>query len=425
MSVRPRRQVWPCYNGPKPARCHTVVIRRNHSPTRGRFVSVILPCRNEESAVGATVTAALAGLRSLRPQGYTGEVIVADNGSTDRSAAVARKAGARVVTEPVPGYGSAIKAGCRAARGNIFVLADADGTYPVNELGRLVGRLGNRDGLVLGSRMTGTMAAGAMPFFNRYIGNPFLTGLLNVFYGCRIGDTQSGMRAWTRTANAVMDTRSDGMEYASEMIIKAIAAHLPIEEVPISYNRRIGVSKLSPMRDAWRHILAILLYSPTYAFVVPGAAIALIGCIITAMLIPGPMTDAGRLLDTHTLVGGILLLSVGLNILLAGIITRLYTVRELGVPGGPLTGFLIREITVERMTAAGALMIAAALVFLGFIAVPWAASGFGALSRQREIFAAAGLFMIGSQIFVAGFQLSLFMRMGGSTAGKTGIVRTA
>ena len=230
-------------------------------------ISVIIPCLNEQEAVGKVVDQALDGIRKA---GRPGEVLVVDNGSTDASAAVATDTGRIVVSEGRRGYGSAYLAGLEAARGEYLVMADADDTYPLRELPAFVDRLESGDDLVIGSRFKGTIHGDAMPFLNRFVGNPVLTGMLNVLFGVKVSDAHCGMRALRRDALPVLDLHSTGMEFASEMVFKAYRRGLTVSEIPIDYYPRVGESKLNRFGDAWRHVRFMLLYSPSWLYLVPG-----------------------------------------------------------------------------------------------------------------------------------------------------------
>ncbi len=239
-------------------------------------ISVVMPCLNEEDSVGICVQKAWEGIRKT---GRTGEVIVADNGSTDGSVEVARAAGARIVHQPVRGYGNAYLAGFAEARGSIIVMGDADDSYDFTALQDLVAPIEQGHDYVLGSRLTGQIERGAMPWSHRYIGNPVLTSLLNVLFKLRVSDAHSGFRVFTRDALQQMDLQCEGMEFASEIVVKAARANLNVTEVPITYHPRIGESKLNSISDAWRHIRFLLLSSPTYLFLVPGLLLLFAGLV--------------------------------------------------------------------------------------------------------------------------------------------------
>ena len=238
-------------------------------------ISVVIPCLNEEEAVGAVVDQAWEGIRRSARRG---EVIVVDNASTDRSAEVAAEHGATVVREERPGYGSAYLAGLAVARGEYIVMGDADETYPIRDLAPFVDRLAEGDDLVMGSRFEGTIHGEAMPWLNRHVGNPILTGLLNVLFGVKISDAHCGMRAVRSDALPTLDLHSTGMEFASEMVFKAFRRKLRVSEIPIDYYPRVGESKLNRFGDAWRHVKFMLLYSPSWLYFVPGLILSCSAC---------------------------------------------------------------------------------------------------------------------------------------------------
>lgn len=287
-------------------------------------VSVVIPCLNEAGSIASVVAEAHAGLRSA---GLDGEVIVVDNASDDDSAALARQAGAIVLTEARRGYGSAYLAGLARARGRYVVMADADGTYPLDRLGDFVDRLRDGADLVLGSRFRGTIAAGAMPWSNRYLGNPVLTTMLNAFFRSGVSDAHCGLRAVRREALAPLQLSATGMEFASEMVIKAGKRRLRIDELAIDYRVRIGESKLSRFSDAWRHIRFMLVYSPAFLFVLPGGAAGFAG--LAGLIVLGSMPSLG---DSWTgvSVAFAMLTILGLGVIQLGVFARTYAVIYLG-----------------------------------------------------------------------------------------------
>ena len=296
------------------------------SPDSARVldVTVVIPCLNEAEGIVAVVKEAQEALRAA---GVDGEVIVVDNASDDDSAALARAAGATVVTEPRRGYGSAYLAGLASARGEYIVMADADGTYPLDRLGEFIERLRAGADMVLGSRFKGTIEPGAMPWPNRYLGNPLLTGMLNLLFRSGVSDAHCGLRAVRRDVVPDLQLSATGMEFASEMVIKAGKRHLRIDEVPIDYRVRIGESKLSRFSDAWRHVRFMLLYSPAFLFVLPGGLAAAAGLV--GLIVLGSMR---HLSDNWTGVSVMfaMLTILGLGVIQLGLFARTYAVIYLG-----------------------------------------------------------------------------------------------
>jgi glycosyltransferase involved in cell wall biosynthesis len=287
-------------------------------------VSVVIPCLNEAEGIAHVVAEARDALRAA---GLSGEIIVVDNASEDDSAALARDAGATVITESRRGYGSAYLAGLAAARGRYVVMADADGTYPLDRLGEFAQRLRDGADLVLGSRFKGEIEPGAMPWPNRYIGNPLLTGMLNLLFGSGVSDAHCGLRAIRRDVIPELQLSATGMEFASEMVIKAGKRRLRIDEVPIGYRVRIGDSKLSRFSDAWRHIRFMLVYSPAYLFLLPGGVAAVAGLV--GLVVLGSMR---KLSDNWTGVSVTfsMLTILGLGVIQLGLFARTYAVIYLG-----------------------------------------------------------------------------------------------
>jgi len=366
-------------------------------------ISVVIPCLNEEEAVGGVVDDALDGIRR---SGRAGEVIVVDNASTDASAAVAAQHGARVVAEPRRGYGSAYLAGLAAARGRYVVMADADATYPLRELGPFVDKLEQGDELVIGSRFKGTIHGGAMPFLNRFIGNPILTGMLNVLFGVKVSDAHCGMRAIRRDALPALELHATGMEFASEMVFKAYRRNLRVSEVPIDYFPRTGESKLKRFGDAWRHVRFMLLYSPSWLYLVPGSVLLLLGLTGMAILASGPVDVFGRTWQIHTMLGFVALTLIGAQVIQLGVFARTYARVGIG-EHDPLLDRLGRRLRLEHGLLGGGLLIVLALLGLGAIGAEWAAEGFGDLGRAYETALLATLLGLGIQVVFGAFFLAL------------------
>jgi glycosyltransferase involved in cell wall biosynthesis len=381
-------------------------------------ISVVIPCLNEEDAVGAVVDQAFEGIRA---SGRTGEVIVVDNNSTDGSAGVAAARGARVVEELRPGYGSAYLAGLAAANGDYIVMADADETYPIAELSPFVERLSGGDDLVMGSRFDGTIHGDAMPWLNRHVGNPILTGMLNLFFGVKISDAHCGMRAVRREALPVLDLHSTGMEFASEMVFKAYRRGLTVSELPIDYYPRVGESKLNRFGDAWRHVKFMLLYSPAWLYFVPGAALLLLGLAGTLALASGPVEVLGRTWQIHTLFACIAAVLLGTQILQMGLFSRTFARIHLG-ERDPRMERLARRLRLEHGILLGLGLSLAGAVIVGWILVLWAVDGFGSLSHEYATAIGFTLIALGMQVLLGSFFLSLIsIRTNDSSRSSVGV----
>jgi glycosyltransferase involved in cell wall biosynthesis len=366
-------------------------------------ISVIVPCLNEEDAVGSVVDRALEGIRRA---GRPGEVIVVDNGSTDTSVAVASAHGAFVVSEPRRGYGSAYLAGLAAARGEYVVMGDADDTYPMAELDRFVDKLEHGDDLVIGSRFDGTIHGDAMPFLNRFVGNPILTGMLNVLFGVKVSDAHCGMRAVRRQALPVLELHSTGMEFASEMVFKAYRRGLTVSEVPIDYYPRVGESKLNRFGDAWRHVRFMLLYSPSWLYLLPGSVMLLLGLIGMVVLATGPIDLLGRTWQIHTMLGFVAMTLIGAQVVQLGVFARTYARVRIG-ERDELLERLGRHLQLEHGILFGTALIVFAVGGLATIGVEWAVNGFGALSRAYETALCVTGLGLGVQIVFGAFFLAL------------------
>ena len=366
-------------------------------------ISVVIPCLNEEQAVGQVVDKAFEGIRR---SGRPGEVLVVDNGSSDSSAEVAAAHGATVVSEQRRGYGAAYLAGLEVARGEYVVMADADDTYPLDELAQFVDGLAGGEDLVIGSRFKGTIHGDAMPFLNRFVGNPILTGLLNVLFGVKVSDAHCGMRAVRRDALPVLDLHSTGMEFASEMVFKAYRRGLAVSELPIDYFPRVGESKLNRFGDAWRHVRFMLLYSPSWLYLVPGALLLLLGLAGMLVLAAGPIDVFGRSWQIHTMLGFVAMTLIGAQVIQLGVFARTYARVRIGERDALLER-LGRHLTLEHGLVAGGLLSLFAVVGLAYVAIEWANDGFGALGRAYETALLVTALGLGIEIVFGAFFLAL------------------
>ena len=365
------------------------------------LVSVVIPCLNEAENIQSCVTAALEALGRM---GVQGEVVVADNNSEDDSARLAEEAGARVVVERRRGYGSAYLAGFEASRGRYIVMADADLTYDFNEIPRFVAALEDGAEMVIGDRMD-NIQPGAMPWLHRYVGNPILTGLLNLFFRTGISDAHCGMRALRREVLARLDLRTTGMEFASEMVIRASKENLRIAEFPIEYHPRGGESKLSSFRDGWRHLRFLLVHSPNHLFIVPGAVLAGLGTVIVVFVGAG-LDFFGRAWGLHALIGGALLMIVGTQVLALGLCAHAYGTYFMGEQD-PWFDRMRARFRLEHGLLLGGLFALVGLVMGAVIVATWISHGFGSLSDEHLAVIAASLLIVGIQIFFSSFLLSI------------------
>jgi glycosyltransferase involved in cell wall biosynthesis len=363
-------------------------------------VSVVIPCLDEAETIAECVTSART---VLDENGLDGEVIVVDNGSTDSSGQLARAAGAIVVDEPRRGYGSAYLAGLAAAQGDYVVMLDADLTYDFREIPRFVQSLDEGAQLVVGNRMS-SIAPGAMPFLSR-LGNPLLSGFLNVLHRTNIRDVHCGMRALRRDVLPALNLRTVGMEFASEMVIRATRERLDVRELPIELHPRVGTSKLSPFRDGWRHLRVILVYNPTFLFLVPGAVMFLAGSLIT-LLVFVHVPLFGRNLYTHSLIVGCLLILLGVQAIGLGLTARafgVYFISEQDV----LFQRLRSRLRLEHGLALAALVAIGGLTLIGIVIGRWASTGFGVLREERLAILAATVVSVAAQIFFTSFLVSI------------------
>ena len=374
---------------------------RHQNGTGGPTVSVVIPCLNEAETIGTCVSAAW---RVLEENALDGEVIVADNGSTDGSAVLAEEAGALVVHEPRRGYGSAYRAGFAAARGTYIVMLDADLTYDVRDIPRFVAQLEAGGELVMGDRMD-NIKPGAMPWLHRYVGNPVLTGLLNLLFRTGVGDAHCGMRGIRRDRLSELGLRTTGMEFASEMVIRASQEKLDIRQFPIEYHPRGGESKLQSFRDGWRHLRFLLVHSPTHLFLLPGGGLILLGAVIQGVVFTETEVF-GRLWDLHTLITGSLLIIVGTQVVALGVCAHAYGTVFMN-DRDPWFDRLRARFRLEHGLLLGSLLTLAGLTSAGFILVEWIQGGFGDLSEERLAIAAVTLTTIGIQIFFSSFLVSI------------------
>jgi glycosyltransferase involved in cell wall biosynthesis len=369
-----------------------------------------MPCLDEAATVASCVRQAKEAIARL---GIRGEVVVADNGSTDGSRELASQAGARVVLAPERGYGSALLAGIRAAHGEYIVMGDADGTYDFASIDRFLERLRGGDELVMGNRFAGGVAPGAMPALHRWLGNPMLSWLGRLFFRVEIGDFHSGLRGFRRASVLGLGLRTTGMEFATEMVVKAALARLRISEVPVTLgpDARGRPPHLRTWRDGWRHLRFLLLYSPRWLFLYPGAALMLAGLAMCAWLLPGEQRVGPVRLDVHTLIYAATVVVLGYQSVIFAVFTKTFAISEGLLPPDPRLDRLYRYVRLETgLLVGGALLVGGLALALAAIGI-WGAQGFGSivdLSRTLRVVIVSSLVMaLGAQTIFASFFLSV------------------
>ena len=372
-------------------------------------VSVVLPCLNEAETLAACISKAQGSLARL---GTAGEVVVADNGSTDGSQRIAAELGARVIDVPVRGYGAALQAGIEAARGRYVVMADADDSYDLAGLEPFVAKLREGYDLVMGNRFAGGIAPGAMPPLHRYLGNPVLTTIGRLFFRSPIGDFHCGMRAFRREAVLGLGLRTTGMEFASEMVAKAALGRLRVTEVPTPLARdgRSRPPHLRSWRDGWRHLRFLLLYSPRYLFLLPGMLLALLGAAGVVVLSRAPVTVGGVTFDVSTLLFCAAATVLGAQLIFFWTFAEIFAMGEGLVPEDPRLVSAFRYITLEVGLAIGFAMFAAGFIGAVLAVLAWRAHGFGALNAvaaMRVVIPSVTLMILGAQGIMGSFFLSV------------------
>lgn len=367
------------------------------------LVSVIIPCMNEEKTIGSCIRKAWD---TLRQEGLEGEIIVSDN-STDNSRDIAIELGAKVVTPTNKGYGNAYMEGIRHTRGKYLLLSDADDTYDLREMPKFLKPLisGKAD-LVMGTRLKGDIKKNAMPWLHRYIGNPVLTGTLNELFKANISDAHCGMRAITKEAYDRLDMKSEGMEYASEMIIEAARKKLGIIEVPVSYYPRQGPSKLHSWGDGWRHLRFMMLYNPMPFFNIPGFLLFLLGIFMT-----GALAIRGNVETTslHSYILGGMLAIIGTQMIATGGYMKVYGIMNNKIEKEGLTAKFMDYHSLEIGLVIGILLFFIGMILGSSVLLKWVSSGYGSLSEVGRAVTSMVFAAIGIQIIFSALIVSIFI----------------
>jgi glycosyltransferase involved in cell wall biosynthesis len=379
------------------------MVKKRHT------VSIVMPCLNEAESLAVCIVKARNFLRTNR---IHGEIIVADNGSTDGSPLIAKGLGARVVHVREKGYGSALQGGFDAAEGMYIIMGDADDSYDFSDLTKFIDALDDGHDLVMGNRFTGGIMTGAMPFLHRYLGNPVLSWIARLFFKSSVGDFHCGLRGFRRDILPILNLQTTGMEFASEMVVKATMKELKITEVPIILypDRRSRPPHLRTWSDGWRHLRFLLLYSPRWLFFYPGIFLAMLGVLVSLLLIGGPRDFAGIVLDINTLLYAAFLIIMGVQAVLFSLFTHVYGVNSNLLPRQESTEKLLRFIGLEK-----GIMISSAMMVLGFASsvgalLYWSQSNFGEIDPRlsmRLVIPGAVLFTLGIQTLFASFFLGI------------------
>lgn len=379
------------------------------------YVSAVIPCLNEQKTLGGCIKKAQSAFRQM---GIAGEVVVADNGSTDGSVEIAEALGARVVRESRKGYGSALMAGIEAAHGSIVVMADADDSYDWASLGDFVTKIEEGYDLVMGNRFKGGIAPGAMPALHRYFGNPVLSTLARLMYHIPVGDFHCGMRAFTRDAFQRMNLRTLGMEFATEMVINASHARLRIAEIPTRLypDKRDRPPHLRSFRDGWRHLRFMLSYAPDWLYLAPGFGMAFSGLAGMALLARGPVSVGDFPMGIHFLAVFSLLAILGTNVVGFGVFAKLVNQIRCPIPSGSILGRLLRVFTLERGLLVGLSLTVGGLAVISAILVEWLTRGRGGMTDTVHLaFLATTVIVLGVNFMFGAFLVYL---LGDNSRGK-------
>jgi len=386
-------------------------VQRNLKSTNKKTfeLSIVMPCLNEAETLAICIRKAQA---FLRKHNIVGEIIVADNGSSDGSQIIAKKNGARVVTVPLRGYGAALMGGIKAARGRYIIMGDADDSYSFNELAPFVAKLRDGYDLVIGNRFKGGIRPGAMPPLNRYLGNPVLSGLGRLFFGSTVGDFHCGLRGFSKSAIDRLDLQTTGMEFASEMVVKATYYGLNVTEVPttLSPAGRSRQPHLRKWRDGWRHLRFLLIYSPRWLFLYPGVTLMGLGLLVMFMLLPAPKTIKGVTFDVHTMLYAAILVIIGLQIVAFALFSKVFAINARLVPEDDRVRSALRIITLERGLILGILLTLIGIAGSIYAFIAWRERSFGPLVysyMMRIVIPSLTFLALGIQIVFMSFFLSV------------------
>lgn len=366
-------------------------------------VSIVMPCLNEAATLGSCI---LQAQDALLKSNLPGEIVVADNGSTDGSCEIASAHGVRLVSVSQKGYGHALQAGISAASGRYVLMGDADGSYDFEQVGRFVQELEKGYDLVMGNRFSGEIRPGAMPWKNRYIGNPILTAIGRILFKCPARDFHCGLRAFRKDAYDKMNLRTGGMEFASEMVIRATLLKLRIGEIPttLSPDGRNRPPHLRPWRDGWRHLRFMLLFSPRWLFFYPGIALMTAGLTLGGILLPKPLTLGGITLDIHTLLFCAMAILIGFQAVLFAILTKVFAIKNQLLPEDERFRKLMHPLALEVGLTGGIIMLFSGFILSLSAVFQWGSENFGELSPTdmlRLVIPGGLLLTLGCQLILS------------------------
>ncbi|MFW6129530.1 MAG: glycosyltransferase family 2 protein [Atribacterota bacterium] len=370
-------------------------------------VSIIMPALNEEKTVGVCIDKAHTICKNI---GISYEIIVSDNCSTDNTVEIAKEKGAIVVNQPLKGYGAAYLKGFEEAKGEYIIIGDSDDSYDFLEIDKFINKLDQGYDMVIGNRFGGEIEKGAMPFAHRYIGNPILTRVLNFFFGANISDAHCGMRGFRRDILPKLDLKTTGMEFASEMIIKAVQSDIKLTEIPINLSRdgRSRKPHLRPFRDAWRHMRFMLLYTPLHLFFIPGFFFFIIGLFLVITLVWGPIRIGEKIIGFHSLIFGSMMSILGYQLIVQGLTIRAYALSQHLLSQKTFADKFVKNFTLEKGLVFGFIILLLGIVPELLLIINWIQQGFSGISALGQAIFGLTFITLGVQTIFSSFFISSF-----------------
>lgn len=372
------------------------------------LISAIIPCLNEEKTLAICINKVQKAFADLKIQG---EVVIGDNGSTDNSVSIALDLGAKVAHQPIKGYGAAIQAAAEVARGKYLIMADADDSYDWGSIAPFIHQLEKGCDFVIGNRFKGGIMPGAMPFLHRYLGNPVLSKISSRFYRVNVGDFHCGMRAFTQQAYKQMNLQTTGMEFATEMVVRAAQEKLKIKEVPIRLypDRRNRKPHLRTFRDGWRHLRFIMTYAPNYLYLVPGSLLFIIGAVLQVLLVKGPLEIGEFYLGPHFLALGLLLTLAGLNLITQGVIAKVVLLKQTQPMDNKIVNLLKSGFSLEKGIILGLIILISGVLIDAQLLVIWLGDHAGMEGSIHLAFVGSGLIVMGINVIFSSFLLGMLL----------------